>query len=266
MIFISPSINNSPLSAYIPPEQADVYVTRSVLDQAVAAIERAGGPHAPVPASGGIELDPRLATILDTYVRDAQPGEDRATARARIETAIAQGKEAALSLKGLGLLTVPPVIPNVISLDLSDNRISELPLLPCDIQVLLVARNRLRSLPNPLPAQLVQLDVSHNYLASLTETLSDRVVHVDARDNGLLALPNRLPRELRVLHVTQNRVDLTQAAADRLAKLSARRVYDAVAGAPAATALRAAKKMSGRQCGANLDAHFVLIPPIETAA
>ncbi len=103
MIAISPLSNNSYVSLDLQHEQADVYVARNALDEAVAAIERAGGPREPWRASSDIKLDPRVAKMLDIYVRGAEAGEDRATARVRIEAAIAQGNNARLSLKGLGL-------------------------------------------------------------------------------------------------------------------------------------------------------------------
>ena len=266
MTAISPMSNQSDAPLDTLHAQADVYATRSALDAATAAIEQTGGPRDPVLASSGVKLDPRLARLLDTYVSGAQAGEDRATARLRIEAAIAQGANAKLSLKGLGLLTVPPVLPNVFSLDLSDNRISTLPTLPCGIQYLLLRRNRLRGLLNPLPDQLLMLDVSHNYLAQLPETLPSRLIRVDAQDNGLQELPKMLPRELRIFNVGKNRADLTQAAIDLLAALAVRRVFDILMGVPAVTALQTTRNLDARRCSENLDAQAVLIPPVPVRA
>lgn len=266
MIVLSPLINNSSMPLAWPHAQANVYVTRNALDEAVTAIEQAGGPRDAVPASSGIKLDPRLAKALDIYVGNAQAGEDRATARLRIEAAIAQGNNAKLSLKGLGLLEVPPILPDVFSLDLSDNRITELTQLPCNIQYLILTGNRLKALRTPLPAQLVVLDVSRNFLAHLPEKLPERLVRLDVQDNGLRDLPKKPPRELRIVNAGQNRADLTQAAADLLATAAAQRVFDIVVGGPGAAATHARKRLDNRACGANIDAQATHIPPVESRA
>ncbi|WP_066635846.1 hypothetical protein [Bordetella sp. H567] len=262
MIVISPLSNNPNVSLDLRPPQADVLVARSALDEAVAAIEQAGAPGEPVAVSSGIKLDPRLARILDSYVQGAEVGEDRATARLRIEAAIAQGGNAKLSLKGLGLLRIPPVIPNVFSLDLSDNRLSEVTQLPCGIQFLVLAGNRIKLLRTPLPARLVVLDVSRNNLTSLPEPLPERLVRLDVQDNGLSQLPRKPPRELRIVNAGQNRHDLAQEVTRVLLTAASQRVYDVVTGGPGLMAAHARKKLDERTCAANLDAYAARIPPV----
>jgi hypothetical protein len=237
-----------------------VYVTHNAVDQAMAAIAQADAPPDATQATSGIKLESHLATILDAYVRDAQPGEDRAAARQRIEAAIEQGSKATLSLKGLGLLEVPPVIPNVYRLDLSGNRLSTLPPLPCGIQNLDLARNRLRELTNQLPTQLIWLDVSHNNLTHLPETLPVRLTHLDVQDNGLRALPKKLPRRLHELNVNQNRGDLRAAAREHIDAVTRRRAFDVAMIGPGVSTARALSKLDDYRCRVSLDVAMACIP------
>lgn len=266
MIVISPLSNNTNVSLGLQNLQADIHVARNALDEAVAAMEQAGAPAQPVDVSSGIKLDPRVARILDSYVRGAEAGEDRATARVRIEAAIAQGYNAKLSLKGLGLLRIPPVIPNVFSLDLSDNRLSEVTQLPCGVQFLVLAGNKIKQLRTPLPARLVVLDVSRNYLTSLPEPLPDSLVRLDVQDNGLSQLPRKPPRELRIVNAGQNREDLAQEVTRVLLAASSQRIFDVITGGPGLMAAYARKKLDATTCAASLEAYAARIPTVRIHA
>lgn len=261
MIVVSPMIRNSTLPVDTQRVEADVNITWGALAEATAAIEAAGQDSKPVLLNSGVKVDPRVAKALDNYVAKAQPGEDRATARRRIEAAIAQGDNAKLSLKGLRLREVPPIIPAVFSLDISHNRIRTLPVLPCDIQFLLASHNQIKELTNPLPSQLVVFDISHNDLAQLPEPLPARLIRLDVQYNRLSSLPRDMPRELRIFNAEKNRVDLTQQASQRLSTGSMRRIFDVAMGGPGVSAARARMRLDAKQCEANFGVHLARIKP-----
>ncbi|CAM3756685.1 Leucine-rich repeat domain-containing protein [Bordetella sputigena] len=244
--------------------EADVNITWSALAEATAAMTQVEQAAKPVLLRSGVKVDPRIAKTLDIYVANARPGEDRATARRRIEAAIAQGDNAKLSLKGLGLRELPPVLPAVFSLDISNNRITALPVLPCDIQFLLASGNRIKELTNPLPSQLVVLDLSHNALTSLPETLPTRLIRLDVQNNRLSSLPLKLPRELRIFNVASNRADLKEEASSRLSTGSMRRIFDVAMGGPGVSAARARTRLDANWCNANFGVHLAQIKPEKT--
>ncbi|ANN72027.1 hypothetical protein [Bordetella bronchialis] len=261
MIVISPMVRTIPTSLEIPTIPVDAYVKRDVLAEATVGLERAAAPQGPLTLTTGVKLDPRVVQALDAWVARAGTGEDRATARSRIvETMAHDARKARLSLKGLGLREVPPVIPDVYSLDVSDNRIVDLPPLPCDIQYLLAANNRIAELKYPLPGDLVVADLSHNRLTELPETLPGRMVRLDVQNNALKTLPRNMSRELRILNVDENAADLSKAAADCLSSRRVLRVFDVSLGGPGLSATRAARKLDTLRCTANRDHHLAAIP------
>lgn len=238
---------------FLAPQPGIGHVSRNAIDAAAAAMAQA------TPGFLARGSDRVIAIVLDRYVREGRPGEDRLTARRRIEKAIRAGSlgNAELRLNDLGLTEVPPVIPNVFSLDLSGNALTRLPTLPCDIQYLRLARNQLPELPAVLPSELRVLDVSRNRLAALPDTLPNRLVRMDVQDNGLRALPDRLPRELRILNVAQNRIDLTREAKRRLVSLALKRVSDVTSGGPGVSAARVLRRLDVARCAVNADAETV---------
>ncbi|ARP81589.1 hypothetical protein CAL12_12755 [Bordetella genomosp. 8] len=262
MIVISPIHTGKAPPVDTQRQETHVNITHSALARATADMDSVPKAGDTVLLASGVKVDPRVAKALDLYVADARPGEDRITARQRIEAAIAQGHNAKLSLKGLGLLEPPPIIPAVFSLDLSDNQLSKLPMLPCDIQFLLLARNAIKEFTHPLPSQLVVLDISHNGLTQLPDNLPERLARLDAQNNALWELPARLPRDLRILNVADNPGKLKKAARQRLATESARRVYDVAMGGPGVSAARARKNLDNTRCEANFDARMARIAPL----
>ena len=263
MIVVSPMLRTSPTSLEIPTIPVDAYVARDALAEAAAALERATAPQGPLALSTGFTLDPRVVQALDAWVAKAGAGEDRATARSRIVQAMAHdASKARLSLKGLGLREMPPVIPDVYSLDVSDNRIAALPPLPCGIQYLLAANNRIAELKYPLPGDLVVADLSHNQLTELPETLPGRMVRLDVRNNALKTLPRNMSRELRILNVDENAADLSKAAADRLFSRTVLRVFDVSLGGPGLSTARAARRLDTLRCTGNRDHYMAAVPPI----
>ncbi|OZI18567.1 hypothetical protein CAL26_12685 [Bordetella genomosp. 9] len=261
MIVISPIQAGKARPVDTQRQETHVSITHGALARATAAMESVPKAGDTVLLASGVKVDPRIAKALDLYVADARPGEDRITARQRIEAAIAQGHNAKLSLKGLGLLEPPPIIPAVFSLDLSDNQLTSVPPLPCDIQFLLLARNSIKALTHPLPSQLVVLDLSHNGLTGLPDNLPERLTRLDAQGNQLWALPSRLPRDLRIFNVANNPGKLKKAARQRLSTESARRIYDVAMGGPGVSAARARKNLDNTRCEANFDAQMTRIGP-----
>lgn len=262
MIVVSP-LRTTPTSLEIPTRPVVAYVVRDALVEATGALEQAAARQDSSTISRDAKLDPRVVRVLDAWVAKAGIGEDRATARARIVETMAQdAAKARLSLKGLGLSEVPPVIPDVYSLDLSNNGIVALPPLPCGIQYLLAAHNRIAELKYPLPGDLVVADLSHNELTELPETLPGRMVRLDVQNNALETLPRNMSRELRILNVDENAADLSEAAADRLSTRRVLRVFDVSLGGPGLSATRAARKLDTLRCTANRDHYLTAIPLI----
>jgi Leucine-rich repeat (LRR) protein len=168
------------------------------------------------------EKKPWMRSLLDRYLSDAGPGEDRTEARRRIVAALEAGESAELDLSELGLRALPPVLPPVKALDVSNNRLVSLTALPCKLEILDAFRNDLRELPS-LPEGLRELHVSDNALTHLPAPLPKGLNLINASRNALVGLP-RAPDGLMHLYVVDNRgADLRELARERLREAAYRR-------------------------------------------
>lgn len=147
------------------------------------------------------------------------PGENRGDAAERIRMWILNGDtNAQLWLGGLGLTSLPSMLPEIRDLDLSNNALEHLPdHLPCSIVSLDVAGNALTTLPTYLPPRLQHLDVSYNKIKQFPRKLPNNLSHVIAHHNLLKSLPADLSGiALEKLDVSANTNPDLQPIADKI--------------------------------------------------
>lgn len=178
---------------------------------------------------------------IDLWVQELAPGQARDTAAARIKEAY-EKKSTELSLKNLGLSSLPTEIGALTSLtaiDISGNQLETLPesigqlkkleelhaqsnclaALPnalCDLsalQVLILSSNGLKSLPNNIGqlSCLELLDVDMNALQTLPESISNlkKLSGLHVNHNFLSNLPGAISQitSLVILNARNNKID-----------------------------------------------------------
>ncbi len=90
-------------------------------------------------------------------------------------------------------------------LDLSNLDLTELPILPDNLQILYCYYNNLTSLPNNLPDNLQVLNCSRNQLTSLP-ILPNTIQVLYCNYNQLTSLPEHLPNNLKELNCSRNQL------------------------------------------------------------
>ena len=99
----------------------------------------------------------------------------------------------------LGLLTT------VQHLDISDNRLSELPQnLPPNLLRIAASGNRLEYFPGNLPSTVTDVDFRSNRLRSMPTMLHEGLVGLDVSENALQTMPESLPASLRHARFNDN--------------------------------------------------------------
>ncbi|WP_066636179.1 hypothetical protein [Bordetella sp. H567] len=224
------------------------------------AVDPAPSPVPGAPVDGMANLKARMAAIMDRYVREGAAGEKRAEARRRVEAALAQRGATKLNLSNLNLRQAPPLLPDVVELDLSKNRLTRLPTLPCGIQTLILAQNQFETLPAFLPGKLQRLDVSYNSLSALPETLPAGLISIDATRNALQSLPSTLPLGLVALYVGENRgPKLTLSASSNFALRDGQLVFSSLHSSPGALIVRAQATVEDERCHTEYHAYLTRI-------
>lgn len=122
-------------------------------------------------AETGASPAPTLAQItyqLNQWASHASRGEHRTVAVDIILEHLEQHGNT-LNLSGLALKTFPPYLPpNLERIDISNNRISQLPEFQQSVRHILAADNLVRILPASLPEALETLDLNRNGVFGLT--------------------------------------------------------------------------------------------------
>jgi hypothetical protein len=177
---------------------------------------------------------------LRSWIGQALDGERRVEAARTIRTEW-RSPTGHLRLSGMGLRSVPAMLPdverldvsvnrleelpadlpvNLISLNASDNRLTQLRALPDGLLFLDVHGNLLRELPSILPRGLTIIDASNNGLSRLP-VLPGSLQEMKVSDNVLTALPGTLPHSLMRLDVTNNRLTSLSGLPSQLRTLHA---------------------------------------------
>jgi hypothetical protein len=138
---------------------------------------------------------------LDTWVRGAVAGEDRAEAAERIRAGLRNGLA---DLSDLQLRTLPPLPARLIELRCGHNALTELPALPAGLQILSCSGNPIHRLP-ALPPSLLHLDVGDCPLATLPP-LPVKLIALHAARCGFAAMPPEWPSTLIGLNLRGNRI------------------------------------------------------------
>ena len=131
-------------------------------------------------------------------------------------------KAAVLDLHHMGLSALPKCMDHLVSLqvlNLNDNQLHQLPILPCRLRHLSVNGNQLSYLPE-LPKSLEELSARANRLVEMPR-LPELLRSVNVEDNLLKKLPE-LPAGLESLNAGQNLIGSFPALPETLSYLSIR--------------------------------------------
>jgi hypothetical protein len=113
-----------------------------------------------------------------------------------------------LNLSHLYLTELPPLPNNVVSLDISFNRLTYLPNnLPSTIMNLLCADNLISYIPSVLPPMLCHLDMKNNNIYKISTTLPPYLKYLDLHGNFIRKIPNNLPPNLIELQIGLNKLE-----------------------------------------------------------
>jgi Leucine-rich repeat (LRR) protein len=118
---------------------------------------------------------------------------------------VKQGKpDALLDLSSKNLTSFPPLPPNVVKVNLANNRLKDLPEMLArsfpELEHLQVSQNKLRHLPD-MPSKLQTLDASDNELKDIDAYLPASLTRVGLDENKFQKIPEALrllPRETAV--------------------------------------------------------------------
>lgn len=164
-------------------------------------------------------LSPEKLAILAawrSWMYESTPSyEQRGVAFSRLKECLLKGKSD-LSLCALKLSTLPPIPPHVVSIDLSDNYLTELPYFSSKLKVLRARNNKFTKI-ELLPVNLTLLDLRNNKIFEITR-FPPALTYLNIRANRMTKLAT-LPNTLTILKAQHNLLSTLPCLPPRLIKI-----------------------------------------------
>ncbi|BET61231.1 NEL-type E3 ubiquitin ligase domain-containing protein [Yersinia pseudotuberculosis] len=161
--------------------------------------------------------------IWEKWASEAIPGanEQRDRAVAKMKECLENNADD-LDLSSLGLTSLPDTLPACNELNITGNKLTELPTtLPDNLQTLHASFNQLRTLPDTLPEHLLSLYVISSKLERLPENLPESLNTLNVCDNPSLQFPNNWPSNLMYLNIADCELTELPTLPNTLTELSA---------------------------------------------
>lgn len=141
--------------------------------------------------------------------------EQRGVAFSRLKECLLKDKSD-LSLCALKLSTLPPMPPHLLSIDLSDNYLTEIPYFSSKLKILRARNNKFTKI-ELLPVNLTLLDLRNNKIFEITR-FPPALTYLNIRANRMSKLAT-LPKTLTILKAQHNLLSTLPCLPPRLIKI-----------------------------------------------
>lgn len=157
-----------------------------------------------------------ILTAWRSWMYESTPSyEQRGVAFSRLKECLLKGKSD-LSLCALKLSTLPPIPPHLVSIDISDNYLTELPYFSSELKILRARNNKFTKI-ELLPVNLTLLDLRNNKIFEITR-FPPALTYLNIRANRMTKLAT-LPNTLTILKAQHNLLSTLPCLPPRLIKI-----------------------------------------------